>query len=117
MTLKFIFECDEDQIDLVKAIMENEFHIKIKPVVAAGVRHRYHGRNDPRGEGFGDKVWRICDSQVQASFAKPCAESYFLKHHGFKWCNKGAYWYNDFNDGTVNVLLQVGLKQIVKEAS
>ena len=115
--MKYTFECDEDKIDFVKSMMKSEFGIEVATVPVRGVRHRYYGRNDPRGDGFGDKVWRICDNQVQASFTKPCAESYFLKHHGFKWCNKGAYWYNDFNDGTVNVLLQIGLKQIVKEAS
>ena len=115
--MKYTFECDEDKIDFVKSMMKSEFGIEVASVPVRGVRHRYYGRNDPRGEGFGDKVWRICDNQVQASFAKPCGESYFLKHHGFKWCNKGAYWYNDFNDGTVNVLLQIGLKQIVKEVS
>jgi hypothetical protein len=111
--MKYTFECDESMVDLVKTILYKEMGIDVKP--EAVTRRKFYGRrnNQPRGDGFGDRVWRIVDGQVQASFARPCAEAFALKHRGFRWCQSGGYWYNDFNDGTVKVLLEMGLSQVV----
>lgn len=114
--MKYTFECDETMIGLVRTVLSKEIGIEIREETP---KRRFYCRrnNTPRGNGFGDKVWRIVEGQVQASFARPCAEAFALKHRGFRWCQSGGYWYNDFNDGTVKVLLEMGLSQVVKGAA
>lgn len=110
--MKYTFECDATMIGLVRTVLSKEMGIEIHEEIQ---KRRFYSRrnNRPRGDGFGDRVWRIVDCQVQASFARPCAEAFALKHRGFRWCQPGGYWYNDFNDSNVKVLLDMGLNQVV----
>ena len=93
MKKRFMFECEDGQLDIIKSMMKSEFGIEI-----AEFRSRRNSRfAEPVGPGFGDKLWRVNYelNRIEASFGKPCFQSKALKTADFKWDHAAGLWYAD----------------------
>jgi len=116
MKRKYVFECDDDKVEIVKSMMKSEFGIEVNEL-----RRRKNSRfAEPVGPGFGDKLWRVnyeMDS-IEASFSKPCWQSKALKAAGFVWCHGRGLWFStneSKNEEVCNMLKLVQTDSVAKK--